>query len=230
MDSARCPRIEVKKRIEHVMKRQIPHTIWFVALLALLSAPHLASAYYDPGVQRWINRDPIGEAWGLNLFEFVSNNPFSHFDAFGLQGVPATPSPNLDTCDPNQRKDVEAAMTKACDRLHQSCSDTACMNVIADAAQGCKKKPKLQCAKPGDATCAKPSCGYATGDVITLCPDSAWPISGEKCPGANGKPMTLDCILAHEVQHVGANGKNPDDANKLQECLGCPAGMPHAKN
>lgn len=44
------------------MKRHIHHTIGFVALLGLLSAPHLTSAYYDPGLQRWINRDAIGES------------------------------------------------------------------------------------------------------------------------------------------------------------------------
>ena len=35
--------------------------IKFLTLLAVLSGPHLASAYYDPGVQRWINRDPLEE-------------------------------------------------------------------------------------------------------------------------------------------------------------------------
>ena len=93
MDSARCPRIEVKKRIEHVMKRQIPHTIWFVALLTLLSTPHLASAYYDPGVQRWINRDPEWFAElndeGPHLYACFGNNPVSAVDPEGLCPCPA---------------------------------------------------------------------------------------------------------------------------------------------
>jgi hypothetical protein len=41
------------------MKTQMKPMIWSLALLALFSTPHLASAYYDPGVQRWINRDPL---------------------------------------------------------------------------------------------------------------------------------------------------------------------------
>ena len=31
-----------------------------------------------------MNRDPIGEAGGLNLLEFVRNNPLYYFDPFGL--------------------------------------------------------------------------------------------------------------------------------------------------
>jgi len=41
------------------MKTQSKALVWTLALLALLSATNLASAYYDPGVQRWINRDPL---------------------------------------------------------------------------------------------------------------------------------------------------------------------------
>ena len=33
-----------------------------LTVLALLLAAPLASAYYDPSVQRWINRDPLGES------------------------------------------------------------------------------------------------------------------------------------------------------------------------
>jgi len=40
--------------------------------------------FYDPSLQRWINRDPIGEAGGLNLFGFVGNSPLGAVDSFGL--------------------------------------------------------------------------------------------------------------------------------------------------
>jgi uncharacterized protein RhaS with RHS repeats len=46
-----------------------------------------ASAYYDPGVQRWINRDPIGEEGGRNLYGYVENRPVDWIDAFGLKGA-----------------------------------------------------------------------------------------------------------------------------------------------
>ncbi len=39
---------------------------------------------YDPTLQRWIQRDPIGELGGLNLYGFVGNNPLGYVDPFGL--------------------------------------------------------------------------------------------------------------------------------------------------
>jgi hypothetical protein len=35
---------------------------------------------------RYLSRDPIGEAGGVNLYAFVGNNPASHCDSFGLFG------------------------------------------------------------------------------------------------------------------------------------------------
>ena len=66
------------------MKTQIERLLWSVVLVAGFSAPHLASAYYDPGVQRWINRDALQEEGGANLYAFVANTPLNSADAFGL--------------------------------------------------------------------------------------------------------------------------------------------------
>jgi RHS repeat-associated protein len=41
--------------------------------------------FYDPNLQRWLNRDPIGEQSGLNLSAFVHNNPMSWVDPVGEQ-------------------------------------------------------------------------------------------------------------------------------------------------
>jgi RHS repeat-associated protein len=40
--------------------------------------------FYDPNLQRWINRDPIGEVGGINLFGFAENDPPNEVDPFGL--------------------------------------------------------------------------------------------------------------------------------------------------
>jgi len=40
--------------------------------------------YYSPILQRWINRDPIEEGDGFNLYNFVSNNSVQEIDPFGL--------------------------------------------------------------------------------------------------------------------------------------------------
>ena len=45
--------------------------------------------FYEPPFQRWLNRDPIGERGGLNLYGYVGNNPTSRRDRLGLDFVPS---------------------------------------------------------------------------------------------------------------------------------------------
>jgi len=40
--------------------------------------------FYDPLTQRWMNRDPLGESGGRNIYGFVGNRPTGNLDAFGL--------------------------------------------------------------------------------------------------------------------------------------------------
>jgi len=39
--------------------------------------------FYDPNLQRWINRDPIGEIGGVNLYRLAENDPADLFDPVG---------------------------------------------------------------------------------------------------------------------------------------------------
>jgi RHS repeat-associated protein len=43
--------------------------------------------FYEPSSQRWVNRDPIQENGGRNLYGFVVNNPVTEVDLFGLKKV-----------------------------------------------------------------------------------------------------------------------------------------------
>ena len=72
--------------------------------VGLLFFAQVASAFYDPALGRWLNRDPLGGprplpeatgilenelmpfefAGGANLFHYVKNSPVSQSDAFGL--------------------------------------------------------------------------------------------------------------------------------------------------
>lgn len=49
---------------------------------------------YNPALGRWLSRDPIGEAGGLNLYRYVSNDPLQYVDPTGLDPVPAPVGPD----------------------------------------------------------------------------------------------------------------------------------------
>jgi len=44
--------------------------------------------YYSPMLQRWINRDPIEESGGVNLYGYLHNNSINELDPFGLTNQP----------------------------------------------------------------------------------------------------------------------------------------------
>ena len=41
--------------------------------------------FYDPNLQRWLNRDPLGERGNINLYGFANNRPTGRIDPYGLQ-------------------------------------------------------------------------------------------------------------------------------------------------
>jgi RHS repeat-associated protein len=62
--------------------------------------------YYNPTTGRWINKDPIGEEGGLNLYGFVGNDGIMGHDLFGM-----TDSKKKCCCDGKVfRQTVSAAM------------------------------------------------------------------------------------------------------------------------
>jgi RHS repeat-associated protein len=69
--------------------------------------------YYDSNLQRWLNQDPIGERGGVNLYQFVGNNPVNQIDPLGLQVPPqvmeALESPEAQELEEAIAADAEAA-------------------------------------------------------------------------------------------------------------------------
>ena len=43
--------------------------------------------YYDPILIRFVNRDPLAEQGGINLYAYVANNPINEFDLLGLENT-----------------------------------------------------------------------------------------------------------------------------------------------
>ena len=61
-------------------------TIRWLMMVAVFGwiLPVAAQAFYNPEKGRWINRDPIGEEGGSNLYGFVANTPVNAIDLHGL--------------------------------------------------------------------------------------------------------------------------------------------------
>jgi len=43
--------------------------------------------FFIPELGRWVNRDPMEEEGGLNLYVFAKNGPINLFDLLGLKGI-----------------------------------------------------------------------------------------------------------------------------------------------
>jgi RHS repeat-associated protein len=67
------------------------NTMRFSSKPAVLSATgawgfyYYGYRFYDPGMQRWLNRDPLGEEGGFNIYLMVENNPMNGIDPQGLE-------------------------------------------------------------------------------------------------------------------------------------------------
>jgi len=57
--------------------------------------------FYDPDLGRWLSRDPIEEAGGINLYGYVTNNPNNLVDPDGLDAIPSPNGTNIFVVNPN---------------------------------------------------------------------------------------------------------------------------------
>ena len=71
---------------------------FLLAIVSLILLSQTAQAHYDPNIGRFINRDPIEEEGGANLYGFVRNAPLSKVDRLGLDIIddmqPVEDAPN----------------------------------------------------------------------------------------------------------------------------------------
>jgi len=58
-----------------------------IGLAALLLMPQAGRCFFNPSAGRWLNRDPIEESGGANLFAFAANEPIASADRDGKDMV-----------------------------------------------------------------------------------------------------------------------------------------------
>jgi hypothetical protein len=63
---------------------RVQRALRIAVLLAGLFVGLEAEAFYNPSTGRWISRDPISEAGGMNLYGFVRNTPIQYADKWGM--------------------------------------------------------------------------------------------------------------------------------------------------
>ena len=72
-------------------------TLFAIAVIIFTAQAHAVmylARPYDPNMGRWLSRDPIGEAGGVNLYGFVSNSPTKKIDPLGLVAVTTVNQPD----------------------------------------------------------------------------------------------------------------------------------------
>jgi RHS repeat-associated protein len=83
--AAAASRLERQLREEQALTAETAYTAFLQEGSGIGSGMQIGLLrWYDPNLQRWINRDPIGEAGGINLYQFVRNNPINAVDRNGL--------------------------------------------------------------------------------------------------------------------------------------------------
>ena len=115
--------------------------------------------FYDPNLQRWPNRDPLGEVGfqellgateatqygvligeGSNLYVYVHNNPVSNTDVHGLWSRSSCPTPCSDPTKPGL-PDLDAETEKVVKKLKSKVKDLLLdalgKRTFKDAIQAC---------------------------------------------------------------------------------------------
>ncbi len=105
---------------------QPPAFLYSFLLFGCIIAPNVLG-YYSPETGRWLNRDPIGENGGVNLYGIVANDPVNHIDVLGRE-----PQPTSCGCDQQARDRGETTLRAQSHEIgivtrsrSTSCDDTA---------------------------------------------------------------------------------------------------------
>ena len=131
---------------------------------------------YQPSAGRWTARDPILFGGGLNLYEYVQNDPINFIDRSGLQVMHETV--NVSGADDNQEERYPFA-TEALQELYHNCtpdsSDPRCKYICLQLPEMCEENKKgppwLRELMRSDSGCQPPAQKYDKGEAYETVTD-----------------------------------------------------------
>jgi hypothetical protein len=195
-----------------------------------------ANAYYDPGVQRWLNRDPFEDHGFQELLPpgsarsrpfgdgnpqaFVENDPLDRLDAWGLEAT-------FKGCVRRQIEAIKQALKDECDKAKECAAKCPSSDKVKSGMETvCDGNLTFNCVGEdfqfSDGETCKRYCGRTRKSTkeIYLCPDA---FSQTVCGGR------VACTVFHEGIHLGglehakqgSKVKEPPDFNQIKNCLGC---------
>jgi uncharacterized protein RhaS with RHS repeats len=196
-------------------------------LLLAIFAVQSTLGFYDPSAGRWINRDPIHEFGGLNLYTFVRGSPIGLVDISGLSTLTLnfTYDSSFDLTE--QQKHVNKQIDGLLDALDQCCKkfQLGC-NITVDANHDYNPWP----APP---TYPDPPNAKARGGNIPIrvTTQPIGPKGDETGRGGGGlgivlNPVNQPSTLPHECGHVSGYpcGRMPDHSPDPNNLMHSPSG------
>ena len=123
--------------------------------------------FYNPVLGRWINRDPIGEDGGLNLYAFCGNDPVNKWDYLGLAAIAWGSYSGWKTTRNSSQSWAEVETTKNYDTFYSLATQLKLEH--GERTKWLKKKAKNGTYVFVDANDeAKPNCKYQIPNVMAV--------------------------------------------------------------
>lgn len=208
-----------------------------LAIFLFLSVAQIASAFYDPSLGRWLNRDPIGDigfrslpVGGQTLVDTTANelterlwellkessgpSSYSFVGNEPIHHIDPLGLLKFDGCSPDQQAKLTADFNSYCGNLKNSLTG-CCKNetILPRLEHMCNNSQDItiKCVAGNTGNC-QGACAWSIpgGTIIRFCPNGWNPGCGP-----------LGCTLMHEMTHMIGHGgeKWP---KQVEKCLGCP--------
>ena len=113
----------------------------------LTSLYYYRARYYDAGLERFVNRDPISYRGGINLYEYVGDDPLTRTDPTGLEvkscigGCHGRPFPNPPPPPPGADQSCNNFPSKKCQPDPTKCTKEKCQETLQTIRDVAKQVP-----------------------------------------------------------------------------------------